>query len=117
MFNPNNTDRYRVGRIQISADILYEIFGKLAGDFIKEKIEILSIEYDPKKRNYYADCYSEKFKEVSRGKDIPIVCELLSRKDITSTDAFRRMRKIGKIINKSQIEKKTIPKKKKICLT
>lgn len=104
----------RIGRIQISADILYEIFGKLAGDFIKEKIEILSIEYDLKKRNYYADCYSEKFKEVFRGEDIPVVCELLSRKDMTPTDAFRRTRKIGKIINKSQIEKRIIPKKKKI---
>ena len=112
-FISSNIHDYRLGRIQISADILYEIFGKLAGDFIKEKIEILSIEYDPKKRNYYADCYSEKFKEVFRGEEIPIVCELLSRRDMTPTDAFRRTRKIGKIINKSQIEKKIIPKKKK----
>lgn len=104
----------RVGRIKISPDILKEIFEKISGEFIKEKIDIFAIDYDNKTRSFYADCYSEKFPKSPIFGDIPVVYELLSRKDITPTDAFRRSRKIGKVINKSQIEKRIIPKKKKI---
>lgn len=104
----------RLGRIIIDSDLLIEIFEKISGEFIKEKIEILSIEYDPQKRNYYADCYSEKFPKSVPGTTIPVVYELYSRKNITPTEAFRRSRKISKIINESQIEKRVIPKKKKL---
>ena len=111
-FRNRNTDR--IGRITIDADLLKEIFEKINGQFIHDKIEILSIEYDPKKREYYADCYSEKFPKIAMGATIPIVYELCSRRNIGPTESFRRSRKISKIINESQIEKRVIPKKKKI---
>ena len=107
-----NTDR--LGKITIDSDLLKEIFEKINGEFIGKKIEILGIHYDPKKKEYYADCYSESFPKVDMGRRIPVIYELHSRKDITPTEAFRRSRKISKIINESQIEKRVIPKKKKI---
>ena len=111
-FRNRNTDR--IGRITIDADLLKEIFEKINGEFISKKIEILSIEYDPKKRNYYADCYSKDFPKIAMGATIPIVYELCSRRNITPIEAFKRSRKISKIINESQVEKRIIPKKKKI---
>lgn len=110
-FRSKNTDR--IGRITIDADLLKEIFEKINGQFIHDKVEILSIEYDPRKREYYADCYSEKFPKLAMGATIPVVYELHSRKDMTPTEAFRRSRKISKVINESQIEKRVVPKKKK----
>ena len=107
-----NTDR--LGRIIIDSDLLKEIFEKINGEFIGKKIEILGIHYNPKKKYYYADCYSPDFSKIAIGKTIPIVYELYSRKDMTPEESFRRSRKISKIINESQIEKKVIPKKKKI---
>ena len=104
----------RLGRIIIDSDLLKEIFEKINGEFVKEKLEILSIEYDPQKRNFYADCYSESFPKIPIGGTIPIVHELYSRRNITPTEAFRRSRKISKVINESQIEKRVIPKKKRI---
>jgi len=104
----------RLGRIIIDSDLLIEIFEKINGEFIKEKIEILSITYDPDKRNYFADCYSEKFPKVAMGAAIPIVHELYPRRNITPTEAFRRSRRISKIIDESQIVKRVIPKKKRI---
>jgi len=107
-----NTDR--LGRIIIGSDLLKEIFEKINGEFIRKRIEVLSIEYDPKRRVYYADCYSPEFPKIGMGAEIPVVYELCSRKNITPIDAFRRSRKISKVINESQIEKKVIPKKKKV---
>ena len=111
-FSSRKTDR--LGRIIISLDLLKEIFEKINGEFVKEKLEILSIEYDPKEREYYADCYSEKFPKIIAGGEIPVIHELHSRRNITPTEAFRRSRKISKVINASQIVKRVVPKKKKI---
>ena len=104
----------KIGRIIIDSDLLREVFEKINGEFIGKKIKIISIEYDPKKRNYYADCYSEDFYPLPARAEIPVVYELFSRRNLTPTEAFRRSRKISKIINESQIEKRIIPKKKKI---
>ena len=111
-FRSRNTDR--IGRITIDADLLKEIFEKINGQFIQDKIEILSIEYDPRKKHYFANCYSEKFPKLAMGATVPTIYELRSRKDMTPTEAFRRSRRISKVINESQIEKRVIPKKKKI---
>jgi len=46
-FKLKRTDR--IGRITIDSDLLKEIFEKINGQFIHDKIEILSIEYDSKK--------------------------------------------------------------------
>ena len=109
-FSFKKTDR--LGRIIIDPDIFKEIFEKINGKFVKEKMEILSIDYNPDKKVFYAECYSENFSKIAIGATIPVIYELYSRKDITPTEGFRRSRKISKIINETQIEKKVIPKKK-----
>lgn len=103
----------RLGRIIIDSDLMKEIFEKINGEFIQKRLEIISIEYDPKERNFYADCYSESFPKIAMGGTIPIIFELHSRRDLTPTEAFRRSRKMSKTIVESQIFKKVIPKKKK----
>ena len=111
-FDSKKTDR--LGRINIDPDLLKEIFEKINGEFIGKKIEIISINYDPRRRLYYADCCSKDFPKLAMGATVPIVYELHSRRSMPPTESFRRSRKISKIINESQIEKRVIPKKKKI---